>query len=89
VTGERRLDGAPDIRFGGVKLRFVPAGTSADDVGAHARRDPATGERDLSDAVTAKTSAATAPGAGTSWLLVALLLLVAVAVIVLMVRGRA
>jgi pSer/pThr/pTyr-binding forkhead associated (FHA) protein len=89
VTGERRLDGAPDIRFGGVKLRFVPAGTSADDVGAHARRDPATGERDLSDAVTAKTSAASAPSAGTSWLLVALLLLVALAVIVLMVRGRA
>jgi pSer/pThr/pTyr-binding forkhead associated (FHA) protein len=89
VTGERRLEGAPDVRFGGVKLRFIPAGMSAEEVRAHAQRDPATGERALSDVVTAKTSAATAPGAGTSRLLVALLLLVAVAVIVLMVRGRA
>ena len=89
VTGERRLDGAPDVRFGGVKLRFIPAGMSADDVRAQARRDPATEERDRPDAITEKTNAATAPGAGTSRLLLALLLLVAVAVIVLVVRGRA
>ena len=24
VAGERRIDGAPDVRFGGVKLRFLP-----------------------------------------------------------------
>jgi pSer/pThr/pTyr-binding forkhead associated (FHA) protein len=89
VTGERRLDGAPDVRFGGVKLRFIPAGMSDDEVRAHAKRDPATGERDLSDVVTEKTTAAAAPGSRTSRVLLALLLLVAVAVIVLVVRGRA
>jgi pSer/pThr/pTyr-binding forkhead associated (FHA) protein len=26
VTGERRIDGSPDLRFGGVKTRFVAAG---------------------------------------------------------------
>ena len=29
VTGERRLDGSPDLRFGGVKTRFVAAGASS------------------------------------------------------------
>jgi pSer/pThr/pTyr-binding forkhead associated (FHA) protein len=29
VTSERRLDGAPDVRFGGVKLTFRPADTPA------------------------------------------------------------
>jgi pSer/pThr/pTyr-binding forkhead associated (FHA) protein len=89
VTGERRLDGAPDVRFGGVKLRFIPAGMSAGEVRAQAQRNPATGERERSDVVTEKTNAAVAPGAGTSRLLLALLLLVAVAVIVLVMRGRA
>jgi hypothetical protein len=83
------LDGAPDVRFGGVKLRFIPAEMSADEVRAQAQRNPATGERDRSDVVTEKTNAAAAPGARTSPLLIALLLLVAVAVIVLVVRGRA
>jgi hypothetical protein len=27
IAGERRLEGAPDVRFGGMKLRFSPAGT--------------------------------------------------------------
>lgn len=26
VNGERRLDGSPDVRFGGMKMRFAPAG---------------------------------------------------------------
>lgn len=30
VTGERRLEGAPDVRFGGVKMRFTTAGGPAD-----------------------------------------------------------
>ena len=30
ITGERRLDGAPDVRFGGVKLSFIPAGMRED-----------------------------------------------------------
>ena len=25
ITGERRLDGTPDVRFGGMKMRFTPA----------------------------------------------------------------
>jgi hypothetical protein len=28
VNGERRIEGAPDLRFGGVKLRFAPIGSS-------------------------------------------------------------
>ncbi len=39
VTGERRLEGSPDVRFGGVKLRFTVAGAgSADDLAAHGTR---------------------------------------------------
>lgn len=29
VDGERRIDGSPDLRFGGVKMRFVAIGASA------------------------------------------------------------
>ncbi len=28
VIGERRIEGAPDVRFGGMKFRFTPVGTS-------------------------------------------------------------
>jgi pSer/pThr/pTyr-binding forkhead associated (FHA) protein len=30
ITGERRLDGSPDLRFGGVKLRFHPGAASVE-----------------------------------------------------------
>ncbi len=30
VTGERRLDGSPDVRFGGVKMRFTALGADSD-----------------------------------------------------------
>ena len=29
VNGERKLDGAPDLRFGGLKFRFTPAGAGS------------------------------------------------------------
>ncbi len=30
IAGERRLDGTPDVRFGGMKMRFTPADAAAD-----------------------------------------------------------
>jgi hypothetical protein len=30
VKGERKLDGSPDLRFGGVKMRFTPAGRASE-----------------------------------------------------------
>lgn len=32
VIGEKRIEGAPDVRFGGMKFRFTPMGGSAADV---------------------------------------------------------
>jgi pSer/pThr/pTyr-binding forkhead associated (FHA) protein len=32
VIGEKRIEGAPDVRFGGMKFRFTPLGGSAADV---------------------------------------------------------
>jgi predicted component of type VI protein secretion system len=29
ITGERRLEGSPDIRFGGIKMRFTSAETAS------------------------------------------------------------
>jgi pSer/pThr/pTyr-binding forkhead associated (FHA) protein len=33
IRGEQRLDGAPDVRFGGVKMSFQPGGHSVEDAG--------------------------------------------------------
>ena len=90
VTGERRLDGAPDVRFGGVKLRFVPAGVDADELAAKAARAAAALERKRpAPAAAPLSTAAAAPGASTSKLLWVLLALVVAAAVVFMLRGRA
>jgi pSer/pThr/pTyr-binding forkhead associated (FHA) protein len=89
ITGERKLEGAPDIRFGGVKLRFIPAGMSDEAVSAQASRStPA--ERQRGSAATADPrEMATAPQGGTSKLLWALLALLVAAAAFFVLRGRA
>jgi pSer/pThr/pTyr-binding forkhead associated (FHA) protein len=88
VTGERRLEGAPDVRFGGVKLRFIPAGTTAEMLRV-AEQSAATTERNRAAATTRAPETASSPSTGTSRLLWLLLVLVAVTAVYLLVRGRA
>ncbi|MDB4912505.1 MAG: hypothetical protein JWM95_149 [Gemmatimonadetes bacterium] len=38
VSGEKKLEGSPDVRFGGLKFRFTPAGGSAAEVEAKGTR---------------------------------------------------
>jgi len=88
VTGERRLDGAPDVRFGGVKLRFVPAGVNLDELTARTAR--AAEERRRPAAAPASQVVTDAkPEAGTSRLLWVLLALVIGAAVFFVFRGRA
>jgi pSer/pThr/pTyr-binding forkhead associated (FHA) protein len=90
IIGERRLDGAPDVRFGGMKMRFSPAATAAEEVEAKGTRAIASVERPRK----ATAPAQTIPQPETSksgtprllWLIAALLL-AAVAFVVL--KGRA
>jgi pSer/pThr/pTyr-binding forkhead associated (FHA) protein len=84
VSGERRLDGTPDVRFGGVKLRFVPAGA---DVGERPARP--SGERTRPAAAAAAVVTDAAPAACSSRLLCVLLALVVGAVILYLLRGHA
>jgi pSer/pThr/pTyr-binding forkhead associated (FHA) protein len=87
VTGERRLEGAPDVRFGGVKLRFIPAGM--DEASLSAR--PASAAERVRPAGAATDSGATlsAPQGGTSKLIWAILVLLVVAAVLFVLRGRA
>jgi len=87
VTGERRLDGAPDVRFGGVKLRFVPAGVNPDELTARAARAGEERKRPAAAATQAATDSR--PEAGTSRLLWVLLALVIGAAVFFVFRGRA
>jgi pSer/pThr/pTyr-binding forkhead associated (FHA) protein len=84
VTGERRLDGAPDVRFGGVKLRFVPSGTIPED-----RTGRASDERKRAIAAATQVVADAPPAPGTSRLLWLLLALVVGAAVFFVLRGRA
>jgi len=89
VTGERKLEGAPDIRFGGVKLRFIPAGMSEEALSAQSSRStPAERQRGAA-ATTDPRETATAPQGGTSKLLWALLALLVAAAAFFVLRGRA
>jgi pSer/pThr/pTyr-binding forkhead associated (FHA) protein len=87
VTGERRLDGVPDVRFGGVKLRFVPAGVAAEDVMAASARAAEDRKRQAPLASQVVTDAR--PAAGTSRMLWLLLALVVAAAVIFVLRGRA
>jgi pSer/pThr/pTyr-binding forkhead associated (FHA) protein len=85
VTGERRLDGAPDVRFGGVKLRFIPAGVDPNEARARAARVE---ERKRPVPAAAAVTDAT-PAAGTSRMLWLLLALVVAAAVFFVLKGRA
>lgn len=85
VSGERRLDGVPDVRFGGVKLRFIPAGMAPDEQSASARVEEK--RRSVSGPSAAVEDAA--PAAGTSRLLWVLLAVVIAAAVFFLLRGRA
>jgi pSer/pThr/pTyr-binding forkhead associated (FHA) protein len=86
ITGERRLDGAPDVRFGGVKVRFVPAGVDAADLQARAARAE---ERKRPAPAASPAATDAAPQAGTSRLIWVLLALVVAAAVFFVLRGRA
>ena len=85
VTGERRLDGTPDVRFGGVKLRFIPAGVDPDDALARAAR----AEERKRPAPSPIAAADATPAAGTSRVIWLLLALVVAAAVFFVLRGRA
>ena len=87
VTGERRLDGVPDVRFGGVKLRFIPAGVAPEELTAQAAR--AAEERKRQAPLASQVATDASPAAGTSRLLWLLLALVVAAAVFFVLRGRA
>jgi hypothetical protein len=89
VTGERRLDDAPDVRFGGVKLRFVPAGMNPDELAANAARAAAAAERKRAAPLPSPITAPADLEAGPSKTLWILLALVVVAAVLFVLRGRA
>ena len=84
VSGERRLDGTPDVRFGGVKLRFIPAGVKPDAQPVSTRDEQ---RRSVSGPSAAVEDAA--PAAGTSRLRWVLLAVVIAATVFFLLRGRA
>ena len=85
VAGERRLEGVPDVRFGGVKLRFVPAGAEPAEGSTAARVE----ERKPTSSAGAPAAADPTPGAGTSRLLWVLLAVVVAVAVFFLLRGRA
>jgi len=89
ITGERRLDGVPDVRFGGVKMRFTPVeGGAAEAVGAGPVTAPER-QRTLPRAAPPIPDVATTPapkGRGLLWVLLAAAIAAAVFFVL---RGRA
>lgn len=90
IAGERRLEGTPDVRFGGMKLRFTPVDAAVEG-DAKGTRAIASVER-LRRTVPAAAPAQPAPVAATRgtpiWVWVAGVLLVAAAAL-FMLGGRA
>ncbi|MEO8563847.1 MAG: FHA domain-containing protein [bacterium] len=89
IAGERRLEGAPDVRFGGVKMRFTAADPTAAEFDGRGAVTGPERQRTMPKAAPPIPEAITVPPKswrGMLWLLVA----VAVAVTVFFVlRGRA
>jgi pSer/pThr/pTyr-binding forkhead associated (FHA) protein len=89
VTGERRLEGAPDVRFGGVKMRFTPVADGAADASSAAGVTGPERQRTMPKAAPPIPEVPTAPearGRGLLWVVVALVLGAAVFFVL---RGRA
>lgn len=90
VAGERRIEGSPDLRFGGVKMRFVPVAPAVSEGEAKGTRAIAAVERSR-PSVAAPPPAPPTPASRTGlpawvWLLVAVVI-AAAAFFVL--KGRA
>jgi pSer/pThr/pTyr-binding forkhead associated (FHA) protein len=94
ITAEKRLDGSPDVRFGGMKLRFAAAGAPAPaEAEAKGTRAIASMERPRKAAAPA-APATTDDGeavakAGVPSIVWILLVVVAVGIAYVMLRGRA
>jgi pSer/pThr/pTyr-binding forkhead associated (FHA) protein len=91
VTGERRLDGAPDVRFGGVKLRFIPANSEGADAEGKGTRTITAQDRQRAPSKAASPlpepiTAAPSRGRGLLWGLIALAI---AATVFFVLRGRA
>ena len=86
VSGQRRLDGVTDVRFGGVKLRFIPAGAMPEAATAPETRPD---ERDRPRAAAASVATDAPAAAGPSRLRWVLLALVIVVAVLFLLRGRA
>jgi pSer/pThr/pTyr-binding forkhead associated (FHA) protein len=89
VTGERRLDGAPDVRFGGVKLRFVPADYEAASEAKAARAVVAPDKLKVAPKLAPLDDAVTAPAQSRNGVRWALLALAIAAAVFFVLRGRA
>jgi pSer/pThr/pTyr-binding forkhead associated (FHA) protein len=88
ITGERRLDGAPDVRFGGVKLRFLPADFDAASE-AKAARAIAVPDKLISSKSAPIDDSVTAPAESRSGVRWALVALAVAAAAFFVLRGRA
>ena len=102
VSGERKIEGSPDVRFGGMKFRFTAIGTTASELEAKGTRAITAIGRPSAAAgaqSTAKmpTSAGAQPGAEPpksgggipSWVWIVVGLAVAVGVAFFLLKGRA
>ena len=102
VSGERKVDGSPDLRFGGMKFRFTAAGASVADQDAKGTRAitamgrPSAAAPSQSTAKlptpTAPTPAPAQPASGggiPSWVWIVIGLVVVGAVAFFMLKGRA
>ena len=89
VNGERRIDGSPDLRFGGVKMRFIPAGGGANDVEAKGTRAIAAVDRQrLTSAQPAPAASPTSRSGVSAWVWILAAVVVAAAAF-FMLQGRA
>ncbi|MES2180125.1 MAG: FHA domain-containing protein [Gemmatimonadota bacterium] len=61
VTGEKRIEGSPDVRFGGLKFRFTAVGATADELEAKATRAIAPQARPSAAASSSPAAKAPAP----------------------------
>ncbi|HET9012046.1 MAG TPA: FHA domain-containing protein, partial [Gemmatimonadaceae bacterium] len=92
ITGERRLDGSPDLRFGGMKMRFAEAGAAVPtETDAKGTRAIASVERPRRAAAEPSPAAAPVEGArgGIPAIVWVLLVLVIGAAAFFLLQGRA
>jgi pSer/pThr/pTyr-binding forkhead associated (FHA) protein len=90
IVGERRLEGTPDVRFGGMKLRFSPADVAGENEGKGTRAIASVERlrRTVPAAAPAQPAPAPASRGVSIWVWVAGVLLVAAAAL-FMLGGRA